>query len=188
MTKSAALMKSVACSGGRWPYGLVMVILIGWAHRKVETAEDFVVAGRRLGTPLATATLLATWFGAGTLLTAADEVAMAAVRSHARPVGRGAVFAPCRWILCTSLVANEADHTSRGLRAPIWSIQPTGGSPVDDSSVPGLGAANTLPWPIFSNSSWASRHHGSSTGRRWNGLHRIGRDGPSPLPMPFKWS
>ena len=36
--------------------------------------EDYVVAGRRLPLSLASATLLATWFGAGTLLAVADEV------------------------------------------------------------------------------------------------------------------
>lgn len=44
------------------------------AHRRIDDLEDYVVAGRRLGLPLAAATLLATWFGAGTLLAAADEV------------------------------------------------------------------------------------------------------------------
>ena len=55
-------------------YVLLMLALSIYAHRRVESVEDFVVAGRRLGFPLALGTLFATWFGAGTLLTAADEV------------------------------------------------------------------------------------------------------------------
>ena len=52
----------------------VAMLGIGWlARSRVSDVEDFVVAGRRLGLPLATSTVLATWFGAGTLLVAADE-------------------------------------------------------------------------------------------------------------------
>ena len=60
-----------------WTMAIYVVVMFGvsaYAQRRVEDAEDFVVAGRRLSLPLATATLLATWFGAGTLMTAADEV------------------------------------------------------------------------------------------------------------------
>jgi SSS family solute:Na+ symporter len=54
---------------------LVVMYGIGyWAERKVRSTEDFLVAGRSLPLSLAWMTLLATWFGAGTLLTAADEV------------------------------------------------------------------------------------------------------------------
>jgi Na+/proline symporter len=54
---------------------LVVMYAIGyWAERKVRSTEDFLVAGRSLPLSLAWMTLLATWFGAGTLLTAADEV------------------------------------------------------------------------------------------------------------------
>ena len=54
---------------------LVAMYAIGWyAQRQVHDAEDFLVAGRKLPLSLAWMTLLATWFGAGTMLTAADEV------------------------------------------------------------------------------------------------------------------
>ncbi len=46
-----------------------------WARGRIESAEDYIVAGRRLPLSLNTFTLLATWFGAGTLLTATDEIA-----------------------------------------------------------------------------------------------------------------
>ena len=55
---------------------------------KVESSEDYLVAGRSLSLPLASATLLATWFGAGTLLTAADEVRKDGLRAIAlEPLG-----------------------------------------------------------------------------------------------------
>jgi solute:Na+ symporter, SSS family len=51
---------------------LLAVLVIGiLAARKVEGADDFVVAGRRLPLWLATGTLLATWMGAGTAMGAA---------------------------------------------------------------------------------------------------------------------
>lgn len=54
---------------------VVVMYAIGYvAQRKIASTEDFLVAGRRLPLSLAWMTLLATWFGAGTILTAADEV------------------------------------------------------------------------------------------------------------------
>jgi len=54
---------------------LAAMLLIGlWAQTKIDDHEDFIVAGRRLPLGLSTFTLLATWFGAGTLLTATDEI------------------------------------------------------------------------------------------------------------------
>ncbi len=77
--------------------GIAIIVYVGalfgvalWANGRVETHEDFLVAGRRLGAPLAAATLLATWFGAGTLLTATDEIrAGGAVRAALDPIGAG---------------------------------------------------------------------------------------------------
>jgi SSS family solute:Na+ symporter len=57
---------------------------------RVQDNADFVVAGRRLPLSLAWATLLATWFGAGTLLTSADEVRRTGLRAAAlEPFGAG---------------------------------------------------------------------------------------------------
>jgi solute:Na+ symporter, SSS family len=48
---------------------LVLMLAVGYvASRRVKSFSDFLVAGRRLGYPLATATLFATWFGAGTCM------------------------------------------------------------------------------------------------------------------------
>jgi len=64
---------------------------IAWlARRRITTAEDYIVAGRRLPFSLAWMTLLATWFGAGTLLTATDEVRREGLHAAALdPLGAG---------------------------------------------------------------------------------------------------
>lgn len=52
-------------------------VLIGigfWSSRKVKGMNDFLVAGRRLPLWMATATLLATWFGAGSSMGVAATV------------------------------------------------------------------------------------------------------------------
>lgn len=72
---------------------LYVVVLFGlalWARGRIRSSEDYLVAGRRLSFPLSTATLFATWFGAGTLLAAADEVRVEGVRAAALdPWGAG---------------------------------------------------------------------------------------------------
>jgi len=71
-------------------YVLGMYALSFWARGKIHDNEDFLLAGRRLPLSLAWATLLATWFGAGTVLTAADEVRLGGVRQAALdPFGAG---------------------------------------------------------------------------------------------------
>ncbi|MCA9139062.1 MAG: sodium:solute symporter family protein [Planctomycetales bacterium] len=71
-------------------YLLVMYAIGFAAQRRVHDAEDFLVAGRRLPLSLAWMTLLATWFGAGTMLTAADEVRSGGLqRAALDPFGAG---------------------------------------------------------------------------------------------------
>ena len=53
-------------------YLLCMVAIGLYASRKVGTAEDFIVAGKRLSLPLCTGTLAATWFGGGICIGAAS--------------------------------------------------------------------------------------------------------------------
>ncbi len=68
----------------------VMYALSFYAQRQIKDTEDYVVAGRRLPLSLAWATLLATWFGAGTILTVSTEVAHEGVRKAALdPIGAG---------------------------------------------------------------------------------------------------
>jgi len=71
-------------------YVALMFGVSWWSQRRVHDVEDYVVAGRRLSLVLATPTLLATWYGAGTLLTAADEVSRTGLRAALLdPVGAG---------------------------------------------------------------------------------------------------
>ena len=71
-------------------YVLGMYLLALVARKRIQSNEDFVVAGRRLPLSLAWATLLATWFGAGTLLTVTDEVSRQGIRRAALdPWGAG---------------------------------------------------------------------------------------------------
>ncbi len=56
---------------------LYIIVMIGigfWSSRKVKGMNDFLVAGRRLPLWMATATLLATWFGAGSSMGVAATV------------------------------------------------------------------------------------------------------------------
>lgn len=78
--------------GGAMLFYLLIMYGIGWlAQRRVHDEVDFLVAGRKLPLSLAWMTLLATWFGAGTMLTAADEVREGGLtRAALDPVGAGA--------------------------------------------------------------------------------------------------
>ncbi len=54
---------------------MIIMLFIGWfSSRKVSGISDFIVAGRRLPLWMATATLLATWFGAGSSMGVAATV------------------------------------------------------------------------------------------------------------------
>ncbi len=71
-------------------YGAGLLGAAAFAWRRTRAFEDFTVAGRRLGTPLATLGLLATWFGAGTLLASAEAVREQGIQAAAlEPVGPG---------------------------------------------------------------------------------------------------
>ncbi|MEE8586723.1 MAG: sodium:solute symporter family protein [Acidobacteriota bacterium] len=71
-------------------YLLAMYAISFRVRSRIRNAEDFLVAGRRLSLPMASATLMATWFGAGTLLTAADEVRQGGLERIAlEPLGSG---------------------------------------------------------------------------------------------------
>lgn len=64
---------------------------VAWiASRRVHDFSDYLVAGRNLGVPLASLSLLATWFGAGTLLASAEEVRAVGLSAAAlEPIGPG---------------------------------------------------------------------------------------------------
>jgi len=52
----------------------VLFALAFWASGRIETEEDFIVAGRSMPGWVSFSTLLATWFGAASLLISADAV------------------------------------------------------------------------------------------------------------------
>jgi solute:Na+ symporter, SSS family len=71
---------------------LVYVCVLYWlawqAARRVHTVDDFVLAGRQLPLTIATFTLIATWFGAESMMTVANEVASVGIRrAMMDPVG-----------------------------------------------------------------------------------------------------
>ena len=71
-------------------YLALLLVVSLLANRRVENEVDYIVAGRRLPLSLATATLFATWFGAGTVLTASDEIRDEGLRAAAlEPYGAG---------------------------------------------------------------------------------------------------
>ncbi|MEM1022697.1 MAG: sodium:solute symporter family protein [Myxococcota bacterium] len=71
-------------------YVLSLLGLSAWAGRGMRSVDDYALAGRRLPLALATPTLLATWFGAGTLLAAADEVRRRGISAATLdPIGAG---------------------------------------------------------------------------------------------------
>lgn len=55
-------------------YMIAMLAVGYYSSRKIKVFADFMVAGRRLGYWLATATLIATWFGAGSCMGASGTV------------------------------------------------------------------------------------------------------------------
>ncbi len=69
--------------------GLIFALAV-FAKKKVRNETDFLAAGRRLSTFFASATLFATWFGAGTLLTATDAIYSQGLKITAlEPFGAG---------------------------------------------------------------------------------------------------
>jgi len=109
-------------------YAALMLAIGWWARGQVETNEDFLVAGRKLPLILAAPTLLATWFGAGTLLTATDEVRAGGLRMAAlEPFGAGLclilaglLLAPKLWRM-RLLTLGDFYKRRFGLRAERWS-------------------------------------------------------------------
>ena len=84
-------------SGLRWSLGIVVVLYLIimyavsiFASSKIHNVEDYAVAGRRLPLSLAWMTLLATWFGAGTILAVPDEIRREGLSAAALdPLGAG---------------------------------------------------------------------------------------------------
>ena len=83
----------------------VMVGISVWASRRIHTAEDFIVAGRGLSGIMTTATIMATWYAAETILVTADAVRTDGIQiTVLEPIGigtclilAGVVFARRLW-------------------------------------------------------------------------------------------
>lgn len=76
-----------------WVLCIYFVLLLGLAFfmsGKMESEEDFLVGGRKFNLWLTTFCLFATWFGAGTLIAASDEVSQSGLQVTAlEPYGAG---------------------------------------------------------------------------------------------------
>lgn len=71
-------------------YFTLLVGLALFMSGKMESEEDFLVGGRKFNLWLTTFCLFATWFGAGTLIAATDEVAAEGLKVTAlEPLGAG---------------------------------------------------------------------------------------------------
>ena len=57
-----------------------------WYARRVRTAEDFALAGRKLGAPILVGTLVATWMGTGSLFGNAEFAVTYGVSAFLLPV------------------------------------------------------------------------------------------------------
>jgi Na+/proline symporter len=85
-------------------YTLLLLALGWWTRGRVRDHEDFMVAGRRLPLHLAWATIVATWFGAGAMLTATDTVrAQGLVGAALDPIGAGLCLFLAGWLLARPL-------------------------------------------------------------------------------------
>jgi len=94
---------------------VALQLAIGYAvSRRVRTEDDYLVAGRRMGPGLATATIFATWFGAETCFVGAGEAYAHGVSlASAEPFGYGlcvlflgVVFARRLWRLRLTTLAD----------------------------------------------------------------------------------
>jgi SSS family solute:Na+ symporter len=109
-------------------YCVAMFALGWWTQRKIHTSEDFIVAGRRLPLMLASATLLATWFGAGALLTSTEVIRKDGLRMAALdPIGAGLCLLLAGWLIAGPLwrmkllTLSDFFRERYGPRAERWS-------------------------------------------------------------------
>ena len=71
-------------------YMLLQLAIGVWASRRIASEEDYLVAGRRLGYPLMTFSIFATWFGAETIVGSAGTAYAEGVSlGSAEPFGYG---------------------------------------------------------------------------------------------------
>ncbi len=75
---------------GTVAYIILVLVIGGWASRKVKDLVDYIVAGRRLGFWLTFGTILATWFGTGVAIGGASMAYSFGLRGIIMdPIGAG---------------------------------------------------------------------------------------------------
>lgn len=80
----------LALAIGLFVFFAVMVGISLYARKRIHTGEDFIVAGRHLNGLMSTATIMATWYAAETILVTADWVREEGIRvAVLEPIGIG---------------------------------------------------------------------------------------------------
>ncbi len=110
------------------------LLLIGlWTSRRINDMKDFLVAGRRLPLWMATATLLATWFGAGSSMGVAATVYKSGIRSViADPIGASislllagvfivGLLRKYKYLTVTDIISSRFGHAA-GVYASVWML------------------------------------------------------------------
>ncbi len=115
---------------------LLLIYAIAWrASSKVQTKDDFVLAGRQLPWGLSTITLIATWFGAESMMTVANEVSQAGIRqAMLDPIGialclllAGTLFAKRLWRMQILTIGDFFQQKYGGIveRLSVWLLFPS---------------------------------------------------------------
>ncbi|MCQ2378533.1 MAG: sodium:solute symporter family protein [Victivallaceae bacterium] len=113
---------------------MAVLLLIGfWSSRRINDMKDFLVAGRRLPLWMATATLLATWFGAGSSMGVAATVYESGLRGViADPFGASlslllagifivGLLRKCNCMTVTDIISHRFGK-SAGIYASLWML------------------------------------------------------------------
>ena len=115
---------------------IYMAVLMGiglWSGRKINDMKDFLVAGRRLPLWMATATLLATWFGAGSSMGVSATVFSEGIGGViADPIGAGislilagifivGLLRKQKHLTVTDIISTKFG-TGAGIYASLWMI------------------------------------------------------------------
>ncbi len=82
----------------------LMVGIALWARKRIHTGEDFIIAGRGLSGIMTTATIMATWYAAETILVTADWVRTDGISvAVLEPIGIGFCLMLAGWIYARRL-------------------------------------------------------------------------------------
>jgi len=118
---------------GMGAYLLAMIIIGLLASRKISGISDFIVAGRRLPLWMATATMMATWFGAGSSMGVSATVYSEGLRGVlADPFGASIslliagvfIVGPmrkCKYLTVTDIIENQYGRAA-GIYASLWML------------------------------------------------------------------